>query len=227
MKFVRVWDVPIRLFHWLLVVAIIGLFTTGKLGGNWMQWHERIGYFVLGLILFRVIWGVVGSTHARFSNFVRGPKTIFGYMKVFTKKDAPHYLWHNPMGALSVVAILLVVGFQAVSGLFADDDIMLKGPYAAAVGSDWSSLFTKLHKWNSDLILILTGIHIAAILYYVRVKKDTLIKPMFTGKKPSIDGQIGANVPENARPYWVFVIVLLLVAAVVYAVVNRVFLPIA
>ncbi len=223
MKTVRVWDVPIRLFHWLLVLAIIGLFTTGKLGGNWMQWHERIGYFVLGLILFRILWGVVGSRHARFSNFVRGPKTIFGYMKAFTKKDAPHYLGHNPMGALSVVAILLVVGFQAVSGLFADDDIMLRGPYAAAVGTDWSSLITKLHKWNSDLILILIGLHVAAILYYVLVKKDALIKPMFTGEKPNIGGQFEANTPEISRPYWVLMIVLLFVATVVYLVTNRFF----
>jgi len=119
----------------------------------------------------------------------------------------------------------LVVGFQAVSGLFADDDIMLRGPYAAAVGGDWSGLITKLHKWNSDLILILAGIHVAAILYYVLVKKDTLIKPMFTGKKPRIDGQIGADMSENTRPYWVFIIVLLLVAALVYLVVGRIFLP--
>jgi cytochrome b len=221
---VRVWDWPIRLFHWLLVVAIIGLFVTGKVGGNWMEWHEKIGYFVLGLILFRVVWGFVGTYHARFVNFVRGPKTVFTYTKSLFKKDSPRHLGHNPMGAISVLAFLLVVGFQAVSGLFADDDIMLRGPYASMVGSDWSSLFTKLHKWNSDLILILIGVHVAAILFYVFVKKDNLVKAMFTGEKSSVDERFGAKMAEKPRKIWVFWIVATLVGVLIYLIASRFFL---
>jgi len=223
----RVWDWPIRLFHWLLVLAIAGLFFTGKQGGNWMQWHEYIGYSVLGLILFRVIWGVVGSYHAKFINFVRGPKTVFAYMKTLNKKDAPSnpkYLGHNPMGALSVIAFLVVIGAQAIFGLFADDDIMLRGPYASMVGSELSSLFTQLHQWNSNLILALIGLHIAAILFYVFIKKDNLIKAMFTGKKSSIGGRFEPNMSEKSRPYWLFIIVVALVTTIVYAVANKLFL---
>jgi cytochrome b len=221
---VRVWDWPVRLFHWLLVIAIIGLFVTGKVGGNWMEWHEKIGYFVLGLILFRVVWGFVGTYHARFVNFVRGPKTIIAYTKSLFKKDSPRHLGHNPMGAISVLAFLLVVGFQAISGLFADDDIMLRGPYASMVGSEWSGFITKLHKWNSDLILILIGIHIAAILFYMFVKKDNLIKAMFTGKKSSADGQFRAEVAEKPRRIWLSWFIAVTVGMLVYLVASRFFL---
>lgn len=225
MKFVRVWDLPIRLFHWLLVIAIIGLFTTGKLGGNWMQWHERIGYFVLGLILFRVIWGVVGNYHARFSNFVRGPSSVWMYFRSLIKGESPKHVGHNPMGALSVVVFLIVIGVQAVTGLFADDDIMLRGPYASTVGGKLSSFFTNIHKLNSDVILVLIGVHLAAILFYFFVKKDNLTKPMVTGVKSSMDAHFEAKMHEKARPYWLSWFVVTLAAAVVYLVASRALLP--
>ena len=110
---IQVWDLPIRLFHWLLVLAVIGLFVTGKLGGNWMEWHKRLGYFVLGLVIFRILWGVFGSFHARFVNFVRSPMTVWNYMKALGRKESLHYLGHNPMGAFSVIAMLAIFGFSS------------------------------------------------------------------------------------------------------------------
>jgi cytochrome b len=228
---IRVWDIPIRLFHWLLVMSVIGLFVTGKLGGNWMIWHERIGYFVLGLLLFRLIWGVVGSTHARFVNFVRGPRAVWSYVRTLFGKarcelesGATQSVGHNPLGALSVIVMLCVLLFQVVSGLFADDDILLRGPYASMVGSEWSSLLTKLHKWNSDVILVLIAIHILAILFYTYVKKESLIKPMITGLKnikSPIGGNLQAKMAENSRPAWLSWILLIIIATVVYFIVGR------
>ncbi len=222
---IRVWDIPVRLFHWLLVLAVIGLFVTGKLGGNWMEYHQKLGAFVLGLVIFRVIWGLVGGFHARFVNFVRGPSTVLTYMtRLIRKGDGkglPTYLGHNPMGALSVVGLLAVLGFQAVSGLFADDDILSSGPYAASVAKSVSDLLTKLHKLNSDLILILVGVHIAAIAFYFFVKKENLVKAMFTGKKPNMDGALEAEMAETSRPYWMSWFVVAFAAGVAYAVFTK------
>ena len=105
-KTIFVWDIPVRLFHWLLATSILMLFITGNIGGNAMEWHKKIGYFVIGLILFRVVWGFVGSYHARFKNFVRAPTAVIAYAKNLFKKDSEHYLGHNPMGALSVLALI-------------------------------------------------------------------------------------------------------------------------
>ena len=155
MQTVRVWDIPVRLFHWLLVSAILGLFITAKLGGNWMEWHQKLGFFVLGLILFRVVWGLVGNHHARFVNFVRGPATVIQYAKGLLKPSSSPAIGHNPLGACSVLALLAVMAFQVATGLFSNDDILLEGPYASTVSKALSDQLTSLHKLNSDLILFL------------------------------------------------------------------------
>jgi cytochrome b len=183
MKTVRVWDAPVRLFHWLLVLSIIGLFITGKLGGNWMEWHARIGYCVIGLILFRLIWGFAGGYHARFVNFVRGPAAVLAYARSLAKSQSQASIGHNPLGALSVLAMLTVIGLQASFGLFADDEILMSGPLASSVSSATSALLTKLHRLNSYVILALVATHLAAIGFYWFVKRENLVKPMITGKK--------------------------------------------
>lgn len=224
---IRVWDIPVRVFHWSLVICIIGLFITAQLGGNWMEWHKKLGFVVLGLVSFRIVWGFVGSYHARFANFVRGPQTVIGYFKGLLKNEAPHFLGHNPMGALSVVALLASLLFQAVTGLFANDDILLEGPYAGAVSKATSDFLTKLHKLNSNLLWILIAIHLAAIAYYYFKKKENLVKPMLTGDKdsnPSIGGHLDEQVAQKPRPAWTFWMVAVAVGAATYAVVTKAFL---
>jgi cytochrome b len=229
MTSVRVWDIPVRSFHWLLALSILGLFVTGKLGGNWMEWHKKIGFFVLGLIAFRIIWGFIGSHHARFKNFVRGPKAVLSYAKNLFSEKSEKYIGHNPMGGVSVLALLAAVGFQAVSGLFANDDIMLEGPYASMVSKALSDQMTKLHHLNSDLILILIGVHLSAIGFYAVYKQENLIEAMITGEKmvnsepekPSIDGQFQAKSPEKPRPVWLSWVVATVVGVVTYVVVNK------
>lgn len=226
MKTIAVWDVPVRLFHWLLVTSILMLFITGKVGGNYMEWHKKIGYFVIGLILFRVVWGFVGSYHARFKNFVRAPAAVIAYAKSLLKKDSPHYVGHNPMGALSVLAVMVAVGFQTVTGLFSNDDIMLEGPYASMVSKAFSDQMTSLHKLNSNVILVLIGLHLSAIVFYAVFKKEQLIEAMLTGKKDmdtSTGDHFETEMPETARPAWLPWSIVVVVAGVVYAVVTKAF----
>jgi cytochrome b len=226
MKTIFVWDVPVRLFHWLLVTSILMLFITGKVGGNYMEWHKKIGFFVIGLIAFRIVWGFVGSYHARFKNFVRGPAAVIAYAKSLFKKDSPHYLGHNPMGALSVLALIAAVGFQTFTGLFSNDDIMLEGPYASMVSKAFSDQMTSLHHLNSNVILVLIGLHLSAIVFYAVFKKEQLIEAMLTGKKEvdtSIGGHLEPEMPEKARPAWLSWSIIVVVGGVVYAVVTKAF----
>jgi cytochrome b len=226
MKTIFVWDVPVRLFHWLLVTSILMLFITGKVGGNYMEWHKKIGFFVIGLIAFRIVWGFVGSYHARFKNFVRGPAAVIAYAKSLFKKDSPHYLGHNPMGALSVLALIAAVGFQTFTGLFSNDDIMLEGPYASMVSKAFSDQMTSLHHLNSNVILVLIGLHLSAIVFYAVFKKEQLIEAMLTGKKEvdtSIGGNLEPEMPEKARPAWLPWSIVVVVGGVVYAVVTKAF----
>jgi cytochrome b len=179
---IRIWDLPLRLFHWLLVMAVIGSFVSVKLGGNAMIWHGRFGYFVLTLIVFRLIWGFVGTYHARFVNFIRFPKAVLAYLK-----NPAETLGHSPLGAISVVVLLGLFLAQALAGLFASDDIAFDGPLAKYVSSSWVELLTSFHRLNEWVLLALVGVHIAAILYYKYAKRINLISAMITGDKEWAD----------------------------------------
>lgn len=210
---IRVWDLPIRIFHWVLVLLVISLFVTGKLGGNWLEWHRRAGFSVLGLVTFRIIWGFVGSYHARFVNFVRGPKTISAYVKSLMRKDSTRHAGHNPLGALSVVSMLGVLLLQGLMGLFANDDLMLEGPYAKFVSKAVSDQLTTFHKLNADLILFLIGLHLAAVVFAYFVKKENLVAPMFTGNKMLKDAE---GTPVLRRPFWLAWALAACVAGTIY-----------
>jgi len=175
---IRIWDLPTRLFHWLLVLAVIGSFVSVKLGGNAMIWHGRFGYFVLALIFFRLIWGFVGTHHARFVHFIRSPNSVLTYLK--NPAQTPG---HSPIGAISVMVLIGLFLAQALAGLFASDDIAFDGPLAKYVASAWVELLTSFHRWNEWVLLALVGVHISAILYYKYVKKINLISAMITGDK--------------------------------------------
>jgi cytochrome b len=217
---VPVWDIPVRLFHWLLVLLVVVLFVTGKLGGNWLEWHRRAGFSVLGLVTFRILWGFVGSHHARFATFARGPIAVLEYVKSVKHKNSPRYAGHNPLGALSVVAMVIALLAQAVLGLFSNDDLMLEGPYASMVSKAISDFCTTLHKLNSDFLLILIGIHLAAIAFAYFYKRENLLKPMFTGKKKLPAGAIGAA-HSPSRPAWLAWVIGACVAMGTYAILNK------
>ena len=177
---IRLWDVPTRLFHWLLALSVAAALISAQIGGNFMDWHGRLGLFIVGLVVFRLVWGVMGSTYARFTQFFPTPAKVKLYLR-----GEWSGVGHNPLGALSVLGLLGLLGFQATSGLFSNDDISFIGPLFDLVGKDRSNQLTQLHHWVSNLIYLLIGLHLAAIGFYAFVKKDNLVKPMLTGWKES------------------------------------------
>lgn len=181
---VLIWDWPIRTFHWLLVILVTISFVSGKAGGNAMQIHMWSGYTILALLIFRVIWGVIGGRFARFSSFVRGPAAVWRYARSLMHPGHSGRLGHNPLGGWSIVAMLLSLLVQAVTGLFADDQIFTQGPLYPWVSNATSRLLTRIHLYNQWVILALIGLHVLAVFFYLVVKGDNLITPMVTGRKP-------------------------------------------
>ena len=168
---VRIWDLPTRLFHWLLAACVVASIVSAKIGGNAMVWHFRFGYVLLGLLSFRIIWGVVGGRWSRFRSFVRPPAEIVRHLR---GGAATPIAGHNPVGALSVLAMLGVLAAQAGSGLFADDEIASSGPLMPLVSGATSSLLTTWHKAYGQWIVIgLVVLHVCAVLWYLWRKRVT------------------------------------------------------
>lgn len=179
---IKVWDLPTRIFHWLLFATVSASLLTGLEGGNWMDWHGRLGLLVLGLLVFRLVWGVLGSTYARFAEFAPTPSRIVAYLR-----GRWHGLGHNPLGALSVFALLALMLWQAGSGLFSNDDIAFDGPLYDLVSKSTIHWLTSLHRQGLWLIVGLVTLHVLAALFYTFVRGNNLIKPMITGYKESTD----------------------------------------
>ncbi|OGB00393.1 MAG: cytochrome B [Burkholderiales bacterium RIFCSPHIGHO2_12_FULL_61_11] len=178
---VRVWDLPTRLFHWALVICVTGQAITGMAGGDAMVWHLRLGHSVLALLLFRIIWGLVGGRWSRFSAFIYGPTSIINYLKGQGKPE--HGVGHSPIGAASVFAMLGFLLAQVGSGLFSDDEIAFSGPLTRFVSNATVSLASHYHasigKW---VLLALVLLHLAAIIFYLHRKRN-LVGPMLHGDK--------------------------------------------
>jgi cytochrome b len=191
---IRVWDLPTRLFHWLLVAAIIGSFVSVKLGGNAMIWHGRFGFLVLTLLIFRLLWGFFGPTHARFKHFVKGPRAVMQTLR----GQYPETIGHSPLGALSVLAILLLFLTQALLGLLTSDEIFYDGPFVRHVSNQTVEWATRLHRLNEWLLLGLIGLHLSAIGFYAWVKKKNLVGAMITGDKPLKDLDLKADLMANS-----------------------------
>jgi cytochrome b len=187
MQTIRVWDLPTRVFHWALACAVVGLVTTAQLGGSWMEWHMRLGYFVLSLLAFRIAWGLVGGYWSRFGVFVPGPARLLRYLRAPTP---PHdHAGHSPQGALSVLAMLLVLIAQVGSGLFSDDEIATSGPLSRFASGEWVSRASDYHtNIGKYLLLALVVIHIVAILVYWLKKGQKLLPPMLHGDKMAAHG---------------------------------------
>ena len=183
----RVWDLPVRLIHISLLLAVTGSWLTHELEGDWFTWHVRCGYAVLILVGTRLIWGVVGTRHARFASFVRGPRAIIAYVRAMRGGAAPGIAGHNPLGALMVLLLLALLLMQALTGLFANDEIIDAGPLVGYVSDALSKRLTGLHHQIFDLIIVAVALHVAAALFYLFVKRQNLIRPMITGVKPAAD----------------------------------------
>jgi len=192
-KIIRVWDLPIRLFHWLLVLCIAGSLISVNLGGNAIEWHAYFGYSILTLLIFRFIWGFIGSKHARFSSFIPTRRAILEYLQGRTVR----VLGHNPIGALSVFALLFVLSVQVITGLFVDDEIAFQGPLAKYVPNFIVSFLSEIHEGNQVVIYTLITIHISAIWFYKKFKGENLIKPMLTGDKEIDPSEEASYLPSD------------------------------
>ena len=179
---VRVWDLPTRIFHWLLAACIVLLVVTGYVSGDAMQWHARLGYAVLTLLLFRLLWGFAGGHWSRFRNFVYGPSSVFAYIGGRAHPD--HLVGHNPLGAGSVFAMLLVLLAQVGTGLVSDDEIAFTGPLNRFVRGSTGLAATWYHKAVGQwLVVALVLLHVAAVVFYLVKKRENLVRPMVVGDK--------------------------------------------
>ena len=182
MNTVRIWDLPTRLFHWLLAVSVIGLIVTAKVGGDAMNWHFRLGYVVFALLLFRLVWGFVGGRWSRFASFFPTPARLGRYLRGQARPE--DHAGHNPLGAFSVLAMLLVLAAQVGTGLFSDDDIAFAGPLTGLVAGSTVRAASSYHKDVGQLLVIgLVVLHLLAIAFYFFAKRKNLVRPMVTGNK--------------------------------------------
>lgn len=209
----RVWDLPLRTTHWALVLAVAGCFATHYAGIEWFAWHRRLGYVVLVLVAFRILWGFVGTRHARFASFVRGPRAILGYLRGGARETAGH----SPLGALSVLAMLVLLAVQAVTGLYANDEIMSMGPFYGWIDPGLSNRITTWHRLNSDGLLALVVLHVVAVAWYVLVRRQALLRAMLSGRKPADVVPVGEEIP-GSRTLLAVVIVALLATVLALAV---------
>jgi cytochrome b len=228
----RVWDLPVRVVHWAIVLLVAGLWATGDIGGfdvnlplpgggslfvSNMELHGWLGQGVLGLVIFRLLWGVMGSNTARFASFVRGPRAVAAYLGALLRGRLPPAFGHNPGGALMILLMLALLATQAILGLFASDDFLFEGPLAHLVGSELSARITHWHRSLFNLLLAATGLHVAAALYYA-LRGKNLIRAMITGRQ-----RRDALPPEGslqAAPAWRFLLAAAIAVATVYCL-NR------
>lgn len=206
----RLWDGPTRLVHWALVALVV--FSWWSAEERHMEWHRWSGYAVIGLVVFRLIWGFVGSRTAQFASFVRGPKATLAYARTLPSRVHAVALGHNPLGAWSVLAILAALLAQVTTGLFAVDvDGLESGPLSDRVSFDTGRQFAEWHEWSFTALQVLIALHVAAILFYALYKRADLVRPMVTGR------QRFETDPELAfAPAWRIVLVAAIAAAVAW-----------
>jgi cytochrome b len=211
---IRIWDIPVRLVHWLLVLLVAVSWRTAESGQ--MEYHRYSGYAVLGLLCFRIYWGFFGSSTARFANFVRGPRIVLAYLRRLPLRVETHRLaipGHNPLGALSVIALLSLLAMQVILGLFAVDvDGIESGPLSTYVSFDAGRTAAHWHGTVFDILVWFIGAHVAAVLFYLLYKRQNLVASMLHGKQM----HHGDVPPVAAASPWRLLAGILLAALVVW-----------
>jgi cytochrome b len=202
---ISLWDLPTRLFHWLLLLAVGTAIASGSVGGNWMELHGRAGLAIVALLVFRLVWGFAGNHYARFASFFPLPSRLRSYLRGQWRG-----LGHNPLGALSVLALLGVLSLQVGTGLVSNDEIAFTGPLVSLVSEAMSLRLTGLHHQLSNVLFVLLGLHVAAIFFHLWIKKDNLIRPMVTGFK---NVEQGLEIVESQPAPWPALVTALMTAA--------------
>lgn len=202
---VRAWDWPTRAFHWTLVLCIVNAWASiqfaARVGDNSLVWHRWNGYAILVLVVFRLIWGIAGSSTARFSGFVRWPWHAAGYALDLLRGRSRHFLGHNPLGSWMVLILLAAVAAQAIGGLYSiDHNEIIAGPLKRTIDHDLAIVVGKWHAWFFNVLVGLACVHILANALYGAVKGEPLILAMMTGRKPrwTYEDQAEAQIPDTA-----------------------------
>lgn len=220
---IRVWDLPVRLFHWTLVVLMATSYFSGRAGGDWMKIHFWSGYAILTLLLFRIVWGLVGSTTARFSDFVKGPSAAFHHLGEMLS-GRPREAGHNPLGGAMVLVLIFAVLAQVVAGLFAADTDtgLVNGPLSMLASDKWVDRANAFHGYWVNVLLALVAVHVLAAFVYLAWKRQNLIGAMIHGRKP-IDDVVAPGQPAPTLRFaspGLALSVLIACAAVVYFIVR-------
>jgi cytochrome b len=213
LRAVPVWDVPTRLFHWSLVILFAFSWWSGEQGGSWMRFHFWSGYAILTLVLFRIAWGLVGSRTARFSDFLKGPRAGLHHLGELLRPGKTSDIGHNPVGGWMVLLLLVLLVVQTVTGLFAEDRELNAGPLSLWVSQKTSHLLTEIHETVVNILLLLIGAHVVAVLAYLVFKRDNLIGAMFSGRK-QLQLAPGQE-PRMASPYLALALVVVCALAVI------------
>jgi len=216
MRCYALWDLPVRLFHWLLLVAVVTAWASVELDA--MSVHIWAGQAVLGLVLFRLLWGVLGTRTARFASFVRSPTVALAYARNLREQIKVLHLGHNPLGAFSVLGLIALTLLQAGTGLFADDDVMTQGPLAHLLSSSTREWITSWHKLNFNLLLGMIALHVLVIALYLRVGGQNLLRPMVTGKACAPDDRPVDGEENTATPWMRFALSVGVAVGVVWGV---------
>ncbi|MGD0633528.1 MAG: cytochrome b/b6 domain-containing protein [Beijerinckiaceae bacterium] len=228
----QVWDLPVRIFHWSVAGAFVAAFVTNKLGIAYFKYHVWAGYAVIVLVAFRLVWGLIGTRHARFWNFIRGPKETLIYARgllVSKSRNAKnseaknhgaesrHYAGHNPLGAIMVLALLVGLGAQSTLGLFSNDEIFNTGPLYGYVTKDVSLVFTSIHRQLFYWLAGAVALHVLAVIGHRVFKNENLVRAMITGRKPH--HAVAASEAITSSRVWLAVFVgLVLTLALAFAV---------
>jgi len=214
-KWIRIWDAPVRLFHWTVVLLVAASYITARSGR--IEWHFLSGYAILALVLFRIGWGLCGSETARFSRFVRAPGAAIAHLREMLlqpRTSDPHEAGHNAAGAYMVIALLALLLFQAGTGLFSNDGLMVEGPLAPLAGGALSDTLSAWHEVGFNLILIAVALHVLAVIVYAVVARQDLVRPMITGWR-----RLPQAIPAPAMaPAWRAVLLLAAAAAIVWGI---------
>jgi cytochrome b len=207
----RLWDAPVRIFHWAFATLVLFSWVTGQLAGPWLPWHMRSGYAILALLAFRLAWGVLGSESARFARFLQPPAAVWRYVGAVRSRAVPRFAGHNPLGGWMVVLMLGLVGLQAFSGLFVDDEISTQGPLSAKASTAFVARMNQVHAWNEWAIAAFVALHVVAIgVYRARFGID-LTSAMLDGRTDHADaGRL------RFAPAWLAVLAFALACGFVY-----------
>ncbi|MFN7751737.1 MAG: cytochrome b/b6 domain-containing protein [Pseudomonadota bacterium] len=208
-----VWDLPVRLFHWVLVLLLAVSWMTGRDGGiDAMTWHLRAGLAVLALLLARIAWGVIGSQTARFREFVRGPRAAWADARALLRRTTPPHAGHPPLGGWMVVALLIARLVQCATGEYANDAVMTEGPLAGRVSPALGEWLSTIHRWNVNVLLALAAVHVAAVVYHIVAMRSDLLLGMITGRRrlPALAQ------PPRMRSAWLALALLITAAALLW-----------